>query len=400
MTKTSKLRIVYEPVEKLKPANYNPRTISEKDLRSLVKNMSEFGHLGILIANRKTNNLISGHQRLKVAKLLKMKEIAVVWIDVSLRKEKILNIGMNKISGEWDMPMLKDLLEEVDNGEGDMDMTGFDEVEIEMLMTEFHQDELEEDEVPEPPEKPITKTGDLWLLGEHRVLCGDCTKEADMEALRMDGNIGGLIADPPYGMRLDTDYSQMGKSKRAKEFSKSPPKKHNPVRGDGQDFDASVIRNQINIKEQFWFGADYYAKSLGDTQHSGSWLVWDKRTQESADRGFGSCFELIWSKQSHKRLILRHKWFGFMTDSGENRQFEHPTEKSCNLIIDLIKQWISGDVYDPFLGSGTTLIAAEHLNRKCYGIEIEPRYVDVIIKRWENLTGKKAKLLTKGDNID
>ena len=142
--KTSKLRIVYEPVEKLKPANYNPRTISEKDLRSLVKNMSEFGHLGILIANRKTNNLISEHQRLKVAKLLKMKEIAVVWIDVSLRKEKILNIGMNKISGEWDMPMLKDLLEEVDNGEEDMDMTGFDEVEIEMLMTAFNPTDIDE----------------------------------------------------------------------------------------------------------------------------------------------------------------------------------------------------------------------------------------------------------------
>ena len=142
--KTSKLTIVYEPVEKLKPSNYNPRTISEKDLKSLVKNMSEFGHLGILIANRKTNNLINGNQRLKVAKLLGMKEIAVVWIDVSLRKEKILNIGMNKISGEWDMPMLKDLLEEVDNGEEDMDMTGFDEVEIEMLMTAFNPTDIDE----------------------------------------------------------------------------------------------------------------------------------------------------------------------------------------------------------------------------------------------------------------
>ena len=159
--KTSKLRIVYEPLEKLKPANYNPRTISEKDLRSLVKNMSEFGHLGILIANRKTNNLISGHQRLKVAKLLKMKEIAVVWIDVSLRKEKILNIGMNKISGEWDMPMLKDLLEEVNTGEEDMDMTGFDEVEIEMLMTQHHTDEKEYDENIDT-EHECPKCGYVW----------------------------------------------------------------------------------------------------------------------------------------------------------------------------------------------------------------------------------------------
>ena len=150
MTKNSKnskeLEIVYEPVDKLKPSNYNTRTISEKDLKALVKNMNKYGTLEILVANQRTGNIISGHQRLKAALLLGMEKLPVIWIDVSKRDEKMINLAMNKISGEWDAPMLKDILEEIDNGEGDMDMTGFDDVEIEMLMTEYHPDEEEIDE--------------------------------------------------------------------------------------------------------------------------------------------------------------------------------------------------------------------------------------------------------------
>ena len=146
-SKNSKeLEIVYEFVDKLKPSNYNPRTISEKDLKALVKNMNKYGTLEILVANQRTGNIISGHQRLKAALLLGMERLPVIWVDVSKRDEKMINLAMNKISGEWDIPMLKDTLEEIDNGEGDMDMTGFDDVEIEMLMTQFNPDDVSEQE--------------------------------------------------------------------------------------------------------------------------------------------------------------------------------------------------------------------------------------------------------------
>ena len=153
-SKNSKeLEIVYEFVDKLKPSNYNPRTISEKDLKALVKNMNKYGTLEILVANQRTGNIISGHQRLKAALLLGMEKLPVIWIDVSKRDEKMINLAMNKISGEWDAPMLKDILEEIDNGEGDMDMTGFDDVEIEMLMTQFNPDDVSEQESPDEKQK-------------------------------------------------------------------------------------------------------------------------------------------------------------------------------------------------------------------------------------------------------
>ena len=126
-SKNSKeLEIVYEFVDKLKPSNYNPRTISEKDLKALVKNMNKYGTLEILVANQRTGNIISGHQRLKAELLLGMERLPVIWVDVSKRDEKMINLAMNKISGEWDIPMLKDTLEEIDNGEGDMDIVTSD----------------------------------------------------------------------------------------------------------------------------------------------------------------------------------------------------------------------------------------------------------------------------------
>ena len=376
--KTSKLRIVYEPVEKLKPSNYNPRTISEKDLKSLVKNMSEFGHLGILIANRKTNNLISGHQRLKVAKLLKMKEIAVVWIDVSLRKEKILNIGMNKISGEWDMPMLKDLLEEVDNGEGDMDMTGFDEVEIEMLMTEFHQDEIEEDEVPEPPEEPITKTGDLWLLGEHRVLCEDNANA--MKQLK-DEEFDLVLTDPPYGIGIAKNGTVGGENLTS-------VKNYGNCEWDNDIPNKNVFDEIRRIsKNQIIFGGNYFVEHL---KNSPCWIVWDKDNTGN----FADC-ELAWTSFKTAVRKFKYTWNGMIQEDMKNKEYRyHPTQKPVALMAWILTNYSEEKhtVLDPFLGSGTTLIAAEQLGRKCFGIEISPQYVDVTIKRWENLTGKKAKL--------
>lgn len=197
-----------------------------------------------------------------------------------------------------------------------------------------------------------------------------------------------IISDPPYGMRLDADYSEM------KGWHKG--KKYDNVIGDHEDFDYSVFA-WIKAKEVILFGADYYVETLPNYGKDGSWMVWDKRVDESKDKMFGSGFEMIWSKVRHKRRIYRKQWAGFMGDK-EARNRVHPTQKPTELISDLIKEFMDeGDiVLDLFLGSGSTLIACENLNRICYGMEIDPKYCDVIIKRYIDKTGQDAVRLHDG----
>ena len=145
----------------------------------------------------------------------------------------------------------------------------------------------------------------------------------------------------------------------------------------------------------FLFGADYYAELLPG-KNNGSWLVWDKRKPSQAD-AIGSEFELCWSKRKHKRRILRHDWFGFLSSENQDdaRNRVHPTQKPITLLTDIIKQWGGkcSNIIDLFGGSGSTLIACEQLDRTCYMMELDPKYCDVIIKRWEKFTGEKAVLL-------
>lgn len=258
-------------------------------------------------------------------------------------------------------------------------------------------EEGEEDELPEIAD-PRCKPGDIWQLGRHRIACLDAFDPATYKALLGGVMPHAIINDPPYGMRLDADYSAMVNSLGI--IQASGLRKGNTyadVIGDNQDFDASALANYFpHVKEQFWFGADYYSHTLDDTMHTGSWLVWDKRLEESADKMFGSCFELIWSKQKHKRDILRHKWagvFGLEHEPVHKRQ--HPTQKPVRLLEDIITRYTEEGcvILDSFLGSGTTLISAQRTGRACYGCELSPAYIDVIIARWEQETGEVAHLV-------
>jgi DNA modification methylase len=329
--------------------------------------------------------LIDGHLRKELAADSK---VPVLVLDVTEAEADLILATHDPLTSmaETDQALLDELVQglEIDNDE------------TQKMLDELASDpviEVVEDEVPEVPEEPTTKVGDLFELGDHRLLCGDCTS-ADNVARLMDGaKADAVVTDPPYGMRLDADFSSMKNNLQiTKDKSLKGGTKYENVIGDHDDFDASaVIKTLDNTISQFWFGADYYASTLGDTEHSGSWLVWDKRLDDSADKMFGSCFELIWSKQKCKRDILRIKWAGiFGMEKEHDRGRKHPNQKPTELFVNLISR-TTGIVYDPFLGSGTTLIAAEQLGRKCYGMEISPAYCDVIIQRWENLTGKKAK---------
>jgi len=221
----------------------------------------------------------------------------------------------------------------------------------------------------------------------------------------MDGKKADVAHnDPPYGMRLDADFSGMvNHLDFANEKGVKNGNKYADVIGDHEDYNAApVVAIFSEVKEQFWWGADYYSATLGNTMHEGAWLIWDKRLDESADKMYGSCFEMLWSKQKHKRDILRHKWAGiFGTEHEPQRGRMHPNQKPVELYDDLLTRYSDDGaiVADCYAGSGTTLIACERLGRKCRAVEISPAYVAVAIERWHVMTGQEPELIEPANRL-
>ena len=262
------------PIEKIKPAVYNPRRDLKPDdpeYKKLAKSMKEFDLVEPLVWNKRSGNLVGGHQRLKVLKDMGKTEVEVSVVDLSDSKEKALNLALNKISGEWDNVALKNLLEELDSGIlPDIEITGFDDKEIEDLMTQFHvpgEGLTDDDAIPEQVET-VCKKGDLWKLGEHRLLCGDSTVITDVERLMGGEKADMVFTDPPYGIDLDTDYDSMF----LKDVQhKKTGNRFNKVIGDNVEFKFSDYL-YLDCKEQFWWGADYYCQQLpsgGSCDNSG-----------------------------------------------------------------------------------------------------------------------------------
>jgi DNA modification methylase len=260
------------------------------------------------------------------------------------------------------------------------------------------------DEVPEPPGKPFSTLGDVWVLGEHRVACGDSTDVGVHDALLGSDVPDMVLTDPPYGMHLTADWSSIKGSLKSIGAGKTSGNKYDDVIGDHDDFDPQPYLGMYDrVKEQFWFGADYYAERI-PTKNDGSWLVWDKRKDSQAD-AIGAEFELCWSRQKHKRRMLRHDWFGFLasgTNASDARHRVHPTQKPVSLFVDIMDQWGKPRdlVLDPFGGSGSTLMACEYTGRKARLIELDPRYVDVICRRWQEYSGALPILESTGNTHD
>ncbi len=238
------------------------------------------------------------------------------------------------------------------------------------------------DDVPESVEA-ISKPGDVWLLRSehgmvHRVICGDSTDAQDVDTLMGGTAAVALVnADPPYGMNLEADYTKLPNMAKGK--------KYEPVIGDDRPFDMRTVCVPDH-GEAVWWGADYYRDTIAS---GGSWYVWDKRAADgSQDAVIGNHFELAWSPKKHRRLIFRYPWTAF-DKKWSHEGAHHPTQKPVKMIAELLVLLTDpGDtVYDPFLGSGSTLIAAELEQRTCYGIELSPAYVDIICARWQGLTG-------------
>ena len=377
--------IIQKPIDSLIFAEYNPRQLSDDQYKHLKDSISRFGLVDPIIINKNKDRkgiIIGGHQRVKVARTMGIKEVTCVEIDLVYDKERELNVRLNKNTGSWDFDVLANTF--------DIDELldwGFEEKELQLDVFEEEKDGLiDDDTIPEDVES-VCKLGDLWQLGEHRLLCGDSTKKENIELL-LDGNKADMVfTDPPYGIGYSGD-----KYKNIKPQSQGLSTKRNKapmIIGDDREFDPSFILELFkNIKEVFIWGFQYYPTKLG----RGGVIVWNKKVESQKDCAHGD-FELCWSKQERNKMYWLN-WGGFKNKE-KNEKRLHTTQKPIELCKWFVDKYSNNNssIIDIFLGSGSTLIACEKTNRKCYGMELDENYCDVIIERWEQFTGKKAELL-------
>lgn len=389
------MNIIEKNIKDIKPYENNPRN-NEGAVEKVAESIKEFGFQQPIVVD-KDNVVIVGHTRLKAAERIGLDKVPVVVADELTKEQaKAYRLADNKTNeiATWKFDVLNEEL--LDIGQIDMSKFGFD-------MSALADDLVaeEDDYIPDENIEPKVKQGDIWQLGEHRLMCGDSTSVNDVEALLGGVQADMVFTDPPYGMNLDTDYSSMKNHlDMSKEKRLSGGKKYS--QGKVDDFAPEMIDTvfMINAKETFLWGADYFAELLPD-KNDGSWIVWDKRANGnndddedySSDKMYGSCFELCWSRKRHKRDIARIKWAGvFGTEKEFDHKRWHPTQKPVKLSSWFLERYSEEQqvIVDIFGGSGSTLIACEQLNRKCYMMELDPHYCTVIIDRWESFTGQKA----------
>ena len=400
----AELVVEYWPIDRLVFYARNPRK-NEHAVPKMASLIKEFGFKVPVVA-RSDGSVVDGHLRLMAARHLGMETVPVVLADEWTEAQvKAFRIAVNKSAelAEWDPALLALEIEDLKELDFDLELTGFELPELDEILSAGEQagteGQTDPDAVPEAQEEAVTREGDVWLLGRHRLMCGDST-DAGSVALLMAGEKADMVfTDPPYGMKLDTDYSSMkNKLEFARDKNIKNGKKYDAVIGDNDDFKDELIEAVFDsfgyCKEIFLWGADYYAQLI-EGRNDGSWIVWDKRLEESADKMYGFCFELCWSKAKHKRDIARIKWAGVF---GTEQEFDHkrhrPTQKPIDLAVWFLDRYADegATVADLFGGSGSTLIACEKTGRVCRMMELSPRYCDVIVRRWQEFTGREAAL--------
>jgi DNA modification methylase len=400
-----------QKVSDLTPNPQNPRTITEAKLNALKAALHEFGDLGGFVYNRKSKKLVGGHQRARVfdpktpiviekkySKPTKVGTVAEGFIELKGERfkyrevewdsaiEKAANIAANKGAGEWDNELLTDWFKDIDSLDFDLDLTMFDEDERAKFLGKDKKGLIDDDEVPDKA-PARTKLGQIWQLGSHRLMCGDSTNEITVAKLMNGEKADMVFTDPPYGISNDTAKGATYNN-------------NNKAYDDSTTFDLSKLKFESDFV--IW-GGQYY-QDLPQARNKIGWVVWDKRptrenwdeaTRESANRIFGSHFEIAICKCKFAAgKIIRKTWGGFYGTAGKPEDaIVHRTQKPVELLSHFVNEK-HRVILDYFGGSGSTLIACEKTNRKCFMMELDPHYCDVIIERWEKFTGQKAKLTT------
>ena len=383
-------------IEHLLPAEYNPR----KDLKpgdaeyeKLKRSIQEFGYVEPIIWNRNTSHIIGGHQRLKILLDLGYTEVECVVVDMSEDKEKALNIALNKISGAWDQEKLALLITDLQGTDFDVSLTGFDPAELDDLFKDSLKDGIKDDDfdVDSELKKPaITKLGDTWRLGPHRLVCGDSTKQETFTQL-MDGKQANLVVtDPPYNVNYEGTAGKIKNDNMGNEA-----------------FYQFLLESFQNMEAVMTKDASIYVFH-SDTEG----LNFRKAFSDAGFYLSGTC---IWKKQSlvlgrspyqwqHEPVLFgwkksgKHNWYADRKQTTiwefekPQKNVDHPTMKPVALIAHpILNSSLSNCiVLDPFGGSGSTLIACEQTGRICHTIELDEKYCDVIVKRYIEQVGSSA----------
>lgn len=406
MKVTQDMTWVSLPVDSLKPAAYNPRKKlkkGDKEYEKIKKSIVEFGYVDPIIVNF-DGTVIGGHQRLTVLSDLGYKEVQCVQVRIDdENKVKTLNVALNKITGAWNEELLADLMVDLQDADFNLDLTGFEAPEIDQLFSKVHNKEVKEDDFDVDGEltKPtISKQGDIWHLGKHRVICGDSTKLETYQLLLGDKKANLVVTDPPYNVNVE---ETAGKIK-------------NDDMSDA-DFYQFLFNMFVNVEQSMEDDASIYVFHA-DTEG----LNFRRAFKDAGFYLSGCC---VWKKNAlvlgrspyqwqHEPVLYgwkqkgKHQWFSdrkqttiWEYDRPKSSK-EHPTMKPVQLMAYPIQNSsMRGTlILDPFLGSGSTLIAADQTGRVCYGIELDEKFVDVIVKRYMEATEKTdVQLIREGRTL-
>ncbi len=452
-------------IDQINPAKYNPR----KDLKpgdaeyeKLKKSIDEFDLVEPLVMNKRGNVLISGHQRLKILQERGDTETEVSVVDLSPEREKALNIVLNKIRGDWDLPKLGELLKNLDDEL--KDITGFDAEEIDELLG-FKEDVQEDDFDEEVPEEPITQPGDIWLLGRHRLLCGDSTNLSDVEKLMNGEKANCVITSPPYAMQRKDDYGGIPPDEYPGWFFQVASNVYQVLADDGSFFvnikehvedgqrSLYVMKTIIALAEGGWryvdqliwtkpglpggwsnrLRNDFEPVHFFTKKEQIDWMVQlvdvDEERLETLPLDLVDMYEDIFHFTKAKKIKFKPRAVGKQSDlirvssktnkskgksgnisvsgkfkrgiarpgnvlqiPGNQDSVKHSAVFPVKLPAFFIKLTtdVGDNIFEPFSGSGTTIMAAEQLGRRCYALELSPAYCDLAVKRWEQFTGEKA----------
>jgi len=401
------LQVVAWPVERLIPYARNARTHSDEQVAQIAASIAEFGWTNPILAGS-DGIIIAGHARLLAARKLGMTEVPVIVLDhltETQRRALVLADNRLALNAGWDEEMLRVELESIRDDDFDLDLLGFTDDELEDLLREPEQTvagKTDEDVVPEAPETAVTVSGDVWLLGDHRLLCGDATQIEAVEKVRAGGLADMVFTDPPYNVNY-------GATMKDKLRGKTHRKIANDNLGDGfEQFLRDACVNMLAVTK----GAVYICMSSSElhtlyrafTEAGGHWstfVIWAKNTFTMGRSDYQRQYEPIlygWKEGTD------HYWCG-ARDQGDVWLVKkpvandlHPTMKPVELVERAIRNSSKSrdTVLDPFGGSGSTLIACEKTGRQARLIELEPKYCDVIVRRWQEFSGKEAKLEADG----
>lgn len=377
-------------ISDLRPYEKNPRK-NDEAVKYVQESIKQFG-FKVPIVIDPDHVIVAGHTRYKAAKKLGMKEVpCIVADDLTDEQIKAFRLADNKVSekAEWDFDLLGDEMEDI----FDIDMTlfGFEETDTE------ESEAIEDDYEAALPEEPKAKPGDIYRLGNHRLMCGDSTDALNLERLFNGSNIDLCLTDPPYGICAVKNGKVGGGGelhfKGITRKGSVSALNYIPIKGDETTETTRDFYNlcvSFGIENYILFGGNYFSDFLPP---KACWIVWDKENS-----GNFADVELAWTSFTKGAKLYRWLWNGLCRKgerSVEGKTRVHPTQKPVGLMGEILKDFSENgqNIFDGFGGSGSTLIACEQTGRNCFMIEYEPRYIDVIIDRWEQFTGQKAVLL-------